>query len=63
MPLIKIDMWEGHDDRDKETLIANVTKTIMVTLKCPAEAVTIIITDVPKKHWGVAGVPASKAGS
>ncbi len=60
MPLVKIDMWEGRDERIKEDLIKRVTDAVVEVLKCLADAVTIIITDVPKINWGIGGLPSSK---
>ena len=60
MPIIKIDLWAGRNDELKEKLISNITKTVCDTLGCPPEAVEVVITDIPKSNWGIAGVPASK---
>ena len=60
MPLIKIDMWEGRDEKIKEELIKRVTDAVVEALKCPPDAVTIIITDVPKINWATGGIPSSK---
>ncbi len=60
MPIVRIGMWSGRDAATKEKLIQNVTNTICDTVKCPPEAVTVIIDDIPKENWGIAGKPASK---
>ena len=60
MPLVKIEMWEGRDEAKREELIRNVSRTVVDTLKCPVEMVWVIIDEVPKSNWGMAGVPATK---
>ena len=60
MPIVRIGMWAGRDAATKEKLIQNVTQTVCDTVKCPPEAVTVVIDDVPKENWGIAGKPASK---
>ncbi len=60
MPIVRIGMWAGRDGATKEKLIQNVTRTVCDTVGCPPEAVTVIIDDIPKENWGIAGKPASK---
>jgi 4-oxalocrotonate tautomerase len=51
-------MWAGRDKETKAKLIENVTKTVCDTIKCPPEAVTVVIEDIPKENWGQAGKAA-----
>jgi 4-oxalocrotonate tautomerase len=60
MPIVRIELWEGRDDGVKENLIKNVTEAVADSLEIPAEHVRVILHDVPRKHWGIGGVPASK---
>ncbi|MBN3032851.1 MAG: tautomerase family protein [Candidatus Saganbacteria bacterium] len=60
MPIVRIELWSGRDAAAKEKLIRNVTKTVCETIKCPPEAVIVVIEDVPKENWGQAGVPACR---
>lgn len=60
MPLVEISMFEGRDDETKERIIREVTEAMVRTSGAPAEAVTIIIRDVPKSDWARAGKPYSK---
>lgn len=59
MPIVKIGMWTGRDKETKKKLIENVTKTVCDTIKCPPEAVIIVIEDIPKENWGQGGNQAS----
>ena len=58
MPIVKIEMWAGRDKDTKNKLIENVTRTICDTVKCPPEAVIVVIDDIPKENWGQAGKQA-----
>lgn len=55
MPVVQIDMLEGRTLEQKRDMVKKVTEVIVETAKCPAEAVTIIIRDMPPQHLGKAG--------
>ena len=59
MPLVKIDMWTGKTDEEKEKLIAGVTKAF-ADIDIPTEHVHIVINENPPKNWGVGGRLGSK---
>jgi len=59
MPVIHVYLWSGRDLKFKEKVIEKVTKAFE-ELNIPAEAVTIIIHEIPKENWGIAGKPASE---
>lgn len=61
MPLAQITIWEGRTPEKKEEIIQKVTETLCQTLNCRAEAVTVILQEVPKANWGFAGSPATKS--
>ncbi|MHA1689057.1 MAG: tautomerase family protein [Promethearchaeota archaeon] len=60
MPLAQIYMWEGTSDEAIEKIIGGVTE-VFVGLGIPKEAVEVIVQQVPKSHWGIRGLPATKA--
>jgi len=60
MPIVKIDLWSGRTEELKENLIKKVTDVVVEVCKCPKEAVTIVIDDIPKENWGSAGEQHSK---
>ena len=60
MPIINVQIIEGRPEEKVEELIANLTETVCSTLGSPREAVRVIVTEIPKTHWGRAGVPMSK---
>lgn len=60
MPIARITMMEGRTDEQKEALIREVTDAILRTVATPTSTVTVLIEEMPKKHFGLGGVPASK---
>ncbi len=60
MPIVRIELWEGRDNEQKELLIKEVSISVSKALKIPPEQVFVLLYDVPKSHWGIAGIPASK---
>lgn len=56
MPLVQIDMLEGRTVEQKREMVKKLTDVIVETAKCPPEAVTIILREMPPTHLGKAGV-------
>lgn len=54
MPVVNVNVWEGIDQEKIEYLIENITK-VFVDLDIPADAVSVIVHEIPKEHWGVGG--------
>ncbi|AOI96165.1 4-oxalocrotonate tautomerase family protein [Burkholderia ambifaria] len=62
MPVAHLYILEGRDDDKKERLIAEVTEAIHRSLDAPLESVRVIITEMPKAHFGIGGQSAKKRG-
>ncbi|MBC7182473.1 MAG: 4-oxalocrotonate tautomerase family protein [Marinobacter sp.] len=62
MPVAQINILEGRSDEQKEMLIQEVTDAISRSLGAPVESVRIIITEMPKQHFGIGGQSAKKLG-
>ena len=60
MPLINVQIMEGRPPEKVTELIQNLTNTVQETLNAPRESIRVIVTEIPKTHWGIAGVPASE---
>ena len=60
MPIVNIQILQGRPEEKVKELIRNVTNTICETLDSPRENVRILVTEVPKTHWGIGGVPVSE---
>ena len=62
MPIAVLHIIEGRSDEMKECLIAEVSEAIARSLETPIESVRVLIKEVPKQHFGIAGVSARKLG-
>ena len=60
MPLITVDLWEGRPVELKKKLVEKITQVMTEELKCPEQAVTIVIRDVPMHNWATGGKLASE---
>ncbi|WP_144549201.1 4-oxalocrotonate tautomerase [Bacillus sp. X1(2014)] len=60
MPIINVQILEGRPNEKIEQVIHNITNTVSETLDAPKESIRVIVTEIPKSHWGIAGVPVSK---
>ncbi|MNO09967.1 2-hydroxymuconate tautomerase [compost metagenome] len=60
MPIAQLYILEGRTDEQKETLIRQVSEAMSRSLDAPIERVRVVITEMPKNHFGIGGEPASK---
>jgi 4-oxalocrotonate tautomerase len=58
VPIAHLYILEGRDDAKKERLIAEVSEAISRSLDAPLESVRVIITEMPKEHFGIGGQSA-----
>jgi 4-oxalocrotonate tautomerase len=61
MPIVQINLIEGRPQEKITELISNVTETVSETLNAPKQSVRVLVSEMPKTHWGIAGIPASEA--
>ena len=54
MPVVIVEMWEGRTIEQKKQLVEGITSSF-VRIGTPAEAVQVIIEDIPKHNWAIAG--------
>jgi 4-oxalocrotonate tautomerase len=59
MPIVHVNVWEGFGQKNAKTVIRGITK-VFVDLGIPEHAVEVVVHEIPKSHWGVAGEPASE---
>lgn len=59
MPVVHVYVWKGFSDAAKKRVIAGITK-VFTDLGVPAEAVEVLLHEVPKENWGVSGEQASE---
>lgn len=60
MPVVRIDLWEGRTLEEKDALIREVTKAVETSIGVDPKEVIVILNEVHKNHWGVAGKRSSK---
>jgi 4-oxalocrotonate tautomerase len=62
MPIAHLYILEGRDPTKKERLIAEVSEAIHRAIDAPMDSIRVIITEMPKEHFGIAGQSAKKRG-
>jgi len=60
MPIINVQLIEGREEKKIAEVIENITNTVSETLDAPKETIRVIVTEIPKSHWGKAGKPMSE---
>lgn len=60
MPVVHVNMWKGTSDEAIEQIISGITQ-VFTDMDIPAQAVEVIVHEIPKAHWGIGGKPATKA--
>ncbi|OIK16064.1 4-oxalocrotonate tautomerase [Bacillus sp. MUM 116] len=58
MPIVTVKMLEGRSDEQKRALVEKVTEAVSETSGAPKENISIIIEEMSKNHYAVAGVRA-----
>lgn len=59
MPVIHVMVWKGFSNAAKKRVINGITK-VFTEMGVPAEAIEVILHEVPKENWGVGGEQASE---
>lgn len=59
MPLAHVYMWPGRSAGEKKRLIEGITG-VFVEMGIPAEAVSVLVHEVPQDAWGEGGRPATE---
>ena len=59
MPIVHVNVWEGFGAKNAKIVIQGITK-VFVDMGIPAHAVEVVLHEIAKSHWGVAGQPASE---
>ncbi|NLW06026.1 MAG: 4-oxalocrotonate tautomerase family protein [Pseudomonadaceae bacterium] len=62
MPIAQIYIMEGRSDEKKEKLIEKITDAMVEALDAPRDVVRVMITEMPKQHFGIGGSSAKKLG-
>jgi 4-oxalocrotonate tautomerase len=62
MPFAQIYIMEGRTAEQKKAAIEKVTQSLHESLGAPKETIRVLIHEMPKENWGIAGVPAKDLG-
>ncbi|MCB1889192.1 MAG: 4-oxalocrotonate tautomerase family protein [Rhodocyclaceae bacterium] len=62
MPLAHIYLMEGRTEDQKRAVIEKVTAALVEALDAPRQNVRVVIQDIPKTNWGIAGETAKDLG-
>jgi len=62
MPIVQVNMLEGRTDEQKEKLIVKITEAMNEAIGAPVESVRVMINEMPKQHFGIAGQSVKKMG-
>ena len=60
MPVVIVDMWDGRTIDQKKILVEGITATFG-KIGIPADAVHVVIHDVPRHNWGTGGKLSSES--
>ncbi|MGE6630394.1 2-hydroxymuconate tautomerase [Bacillus sp. NPDC077027] len=55
MPIVTVQMLEGRTDEQKRALVEKVTEAVVETTGAGVEKVSVIIEEMKKEHYAVAG--------
>ncbi|MCU5745570.1 4-oxalocrotonate tautomerase [Staphylococcus sp. SQ8-PEA] len=59
MPIINVKLIEGRSDEQLKNLVSEVTDAVERTTGANKEAIHVIIEEMKKEHYGVAGIRKS----
>lgn len=59
MPVLHVNIWKGFEQEKIDYLIRNLTK-VFSDVGISAEAVEVIIHEIPQSHWGLGGIPCTE---
>lgn len=59
MPIINVKLLEGRSDDQLKDLVTEVTNAVEKTTSANRDAIHVIVEEMKKNHYGVAGVRKS----
>lgn len=62
MPAVELKMLAGRSHEVKAKLAERLTQAVAETLEMEPEAISVLITDVPRENWAFGGVLVSDRG-
>ena len=55
MPIVRIEMWPGRTQIAKNQLMTDMVDVVVKNCGCPASAVTVVLTEIPREQWVLDG--------
>ena len=62
MPICQIHLLEGRTVEQKRLLLAKITEAMHEAIGAKPESVRVILTEMPKEHFGIGGKSAGELG-
>ena len=62
MPIMVVHVMEGRSEEQKAALIKALTDAAVESIGAPIESVRVMIQELPKENFGIAGESAKKLG-
>lgn len=62
MPLIHVLNASPSDTETKRVLIAELTTTYATVMKIRPDTIRVLVQELPRENWGVAGVTLADSG-
>ncbi|WP_268989195.1 2-hydroxymuconate tautomerase [Cupriavidus necator] len=62
MPIMQVFLMEGRTEEQKVGLIGALTDAAVASIGVPRESVRVLITEMPKAHFGIGGKSAKELG-
>ena len=56
MPVVTVQMWAGRTPQQKRALARAITDAMVQHAGCKSTNLHVIIQEVPKENWALAGV-------
>lgn len=56
MPVVTVQMWPGRTVQQKRDLVAAITDAMISHAGANATNLHVVIQEVPRENWGLAGV-------
>ena len=55
MPIIRVEMFTGRTEQQKQALVRELTDAFVNAAGGTPESVNVVITDIDKRDWGSGG--------